>query len=167
MWGQTSRHFGHGRQQGQTAACVGDGFIGDAGRAGFQQVVGLLGVGCKVQVGEQKLVFAQHRTLNRLGFFDLYDHVGCRKDFFCGVSHACASGHIVGICKACACAGTGLDHDFVPMTDGFHGRSGRHADAEFLGFDLCWAADEHCDVLPKRIIESRCPHNRRGRRQLL
>ena len=68
---------------------------------------GLIGVGGEVQIGKQKLPFAQHLALDRLGFLHLHDHVGTGKDFLGGVDDLGAGGLIGGIVKAGAQAGTG------------------------------------------------------------
>ena len=50
----------HRRQQRQAAARIGDGLVGDAGRARAQQALGLLLVGGEMEIGEQDLALAQH-----------------------------------------------------------------------------------------------------------
>ena len=50
-----SGHLRHRGQQREPAALVGDGLVGDAGRAAGDEVAGLVGVGREVEVGEQHL----------------------------------------------------------------------------------------------------------------
>ena len=51
---------GHRRQERQVAGVVGDGLVGDARGAAGEQFVGLGPVGSQVQVGEERVVGAQH-----------------------------------------------------------------------------------------------------------
>ena len=73
---QATSDFRHRCQQGQTAAGLGNGFIGDAQRTAMDQIGTLLGIGRQVQVGIKNLSLTQHRPFARLRFLDLDDHFG-------------------------------------------------------------------------------------------
>jgi hypothetical protein len=77
---QAARDFRHRRQQGQTAARLGDRFIGDADRATLDQIGTLRRIGSEVQVGVENLPLAQHRALAGLRLLDLDDHLGAGED---------------------------------------------------------------------------------------
>jgi hypothetical protein len=75
-----ARDFAHRRQQRQRAVGCGHGLVGDRGRAGRDQRLGLLAVGRQVQVREQHLAAAQLIALGQLRLLDLHDQVGGRED---------------------------------------------------------------------------------------
>ena len=114
--------------------------------------MGLVGVGCQVQIGEQQLAFAQHLAFASLGFFHLHDHVGGGKDLFRGVDDRGAGGDIVLVGEARAHPGTSLDNDFVTVGHGLLCGVRGHPDAEFLGFDFSGASDLHRASSRKRLI---------------
>ena len=66
-----------------------------------------------MEVGEQKLPFAQAFALNGLGLFDFDDHVSGPDAVQIG--DVCTSGDVIRIRKASAQSGTGLDQDAVAM----------------------------------------------------
>ena len=83
LHGHAPGDFAHWREQRQAATGAGDGFVGDADGAGFDQSSGLLGIGREVQVGVENLARAQHGAFLGLRLLDLDDHVaggkhGCR-----------------------------------------------------------------------------------------
>jgi hypothetical protein len=109
-----ARHLAHRRQQRQAAARAGDGFVGDADRAGFHQRRGLFRIGRQVQVGVQHLPFAQHRAFDRLRLLDLHDHVGAREDFLRRPHDAGAGRHVVLVRQPDPLTGALLHDDVDP-----------------------------------------------------
>ena len=77
--GDLAGDLAHRRQQRQVPVRVGDGLICDAGRARAHQPARELGLGRQVQVGEQRLLGAQHLDLLGLGLLDLQDQLGLRR----------------------------------------------------------------------------------------
>ena len=70
----------HRREQRQPALRVLDGLVGDAGRAARLQGLGQLRRGRQVQVGEQRVLRAQHLDLVRLRLLDPEDHLRLLED---------------------------------------------------------------------------------------
>jgi hypothetical protein len=141
--GQPARNLGHGRQQRQPAAAVGDGFVGDRGDATVQQVAGLVGVGGEVEVGEEHLPLAQALAFDGLRFLDLHDHLGFGKDLLGGVENQAANGAVMVIGEASTHARPGFDQDLMAIDDGLASGVGRDTDAEFLRLYLFRATDLH------------------------
>ena len=104
-------------------------------------------IGGEVQVGEQKLAFAQHLALDRLRLFDFDDHIGGGKDFLSSIKQSSTGGFIVRIRKSSTSACAFLDDNRVAMIDRLARSIRRHADPKFLWFNLCWAPDFHELVL--------------------
>ena len=131
-----ARHFAHRGQQWQAATGAGDGFVGNANRAGFNQRRSLFRVGCEVQVGVQNLARAQHGALLRLRLLDLDDHVSLR-EHVAGQRHQFRAGggiEIVG--HADAFTGTVLHQYLVAMQREFTHAGGGQADAVFVVLDF-------------------------------
>ena len=141
--GKAARDLGHRGQQGQAAARIGDGFIGNRRDAGFQQVCGLFRIRGEVEVGEEQLPFAQAGAFDGLGFLDLDDHVRGGKHLIRGADDLGPCGGVVGIGKARAGACVGFDDHAVAMRHGLMHRAGSHPDAELLRFDFFRATDFH------------------------
>ena len=138
-----ARDLAHRRQQRQAAAGRGDGLVGDAHRTGRDEVLGLLGIGCQVEVGVEDLAGAQHLALDGLRLLHLHDHVGLGEDFRRRGDDLGAGRSVVRVRCADARTGIGLHPDLVAVAHGFLHRSGRHAHAVFVILDLFWNADEH------------------------
>ncbi len=110
----------------------------------------LVGVGRKMQVGEQNLPLAQALALQRLGFLDLDDHVGLGEDRIRRRHDPGADRRVIGIGKTRAHPGGGFHHHLMPVGDGFARGVRGHAHAEFLRLDLFRASDLH-RVLPAGV----------------
>ena len=147
LGGQPPRHFGHGGQQGQAAAIIGDCFIGNAGRARCQQIMGLLWVWGQMQIGEQNLPLAQARALYGLGFFYLHNHIGLCKHLFGRGDNLRACRDIIGIGKARAIARARFYHHSMAVLHRLARGIWGHANAKLLGFNLFGASDFH-SILP-------------------
>ena len=136
-------HFAHRRQQGQAALAVGDGLVGDAGGAGFEQCSSLFRIRRQVQIGVEQLSCTQHRAFHRLRFLDLDDHVGAAEDFL-GAAHDFRTGtlvHLVG--QADGLAAIVLDHHRVAVGHQLASAGGSQADAVFVVLDFPGDADQH------------------------
>ena len=98
-------HLRHRSEQREPPGGVGHGFVRHARGAARDQVVGLVGVGCQVQVGEQHVVGAQHRSLGRLRLLHLHDEVRAVEDLLGRIDDPCAGRGIrrVGCADADAC----------------------------------------------------------------
>ena len=99
-----------------------------------------------MQIGEQQLAFAQALALNRLGFFDLNDHVGLGEHLFgrSGNLGACGGVIQVGEAEPDSSPRHGFHQYLLPMMGHrlAHAR-GRHTDAVLMHLDLLGDADEH------------------------
>ncbi|KFB72185.1 MAG: hypothetical protein AW09_002643 [Candidatus Accumulibacter phosphatis] len=114
--------FRHRRQQWQTAAGLGDGFIGDADGTALDQIGTLRGIGCEMQVGVENLALAQHRALASLWLLDLDDHFGTGKDLR-SAGRDERTGFLVDLVGgANAFAGAGFDGHLMAMGDHFPNR---------------------------------------------
>ena len=89
-----SGDFAHGREQGQGALAVADGFIGDADDLGLEELVGENGKRSEVKVGEEDQAFAEVDVLLLDGLLDLDDHVGFAPDI-AGVANDLRTGVLV------------------------------------------------------------------------
>ena len=136
-------NLGHGGEQGQAAIAVRYGFVGNGRAARGQQILCLLGIGRKVEIGEQQLTLAQHLALGRLRFLDLHNHVRRCEHLFRAVEDLCASVGVRGVVEAGTDPGTLLNKNGVPVRDGFLSRAGCHANTEFLRFDFSRASNLH------------------------
>ena len=138
-----ARHLAHRRQQRQAALGVGDGFIGDAGGAGFHQALGLFGIGGQMQIGEKNVMRLQPRDLDRLRLLHLDDHVG-GFEHLVGIGQDLRAGlFVILVGLADARARAAFDKDLMAI-DGQLMHHRRHqADAEFQGLDLFGDTDFH------------------------
>jgi len=139
---------------------VGDGLIGDTGRARGHEIPGLGGIGGEVQVGIEDLPLAQHRALTGLGFLDLDDHVGGGKDLLRRIDDRGARGAVGVILGPDSGPGPRLDHDLMAMRDHLFGAFGRYADAVFVVLDFLRASDLHgAGPPPMRELRVKYPRN--------
>ena len=119
------------------------GLIGDADDLLFQQGFGLLGIGRKVQIGEQDLAFVEEVVFGRQRFLDLDDHLGRIEDFLRSIQKLRAVRGVFLIREAASESRAFLNEYAVA---GFHERIDHrrgYADTAFLGLDLCGAANNH------------------------
>ena len=143
LYRQASGDLRHRRQQRQPALAVGHGLVGDAAGATFYQVLGLRRVGGQVQVGEQHVVFAQHRALDGLRLLDLDDHLG-RVEHFLGRRQDRGADLLVAfVADADAGARGTLYVHVVSVQREFTHRRGRQADAVFVVLDFLGYPDFH------------------------
>ena len=145
---QPARNLGHGRQQRQAAAPVRHGLVGDGGAPALEQIHRLLPIGRKMQVGEQNLALAQKLALDGLRLLDLDDHLRPGEHLLGGFDDNRARVDVVGVGKARAVSGSGLNRDFVAAAHGLAGGVRGHADPELLRLDFGWTSDFHCIVPP-------------------
>ena len=143
LWGKAARNFGHWGQQRQAAVAICYCLICNCGTARCDQVVGLIGIGRKVEVCKQQLTLTQHFALTCLWLFDFDDHVGSGKDLFCRVDDRSTCCLVIRILKTRATSGAFLNDDAMAIVHSLQRGTWRHADAECLGLDLCWATDFH------------------------
>ncbi len=115
---------------------VGDGLVGDGDAAGVDQALGLRGVGGEVQVGEQHLVFAQHRAFVELRLLDLDDHLRGGKYLLRGADDRRPGRFVVCVRHADTDAGIGFHDDLVAVVYQLAHPRRRHADAELERLDL-------------------------------
>ncbi|GAA3249890.1 hypothetical protein GCM10020258_04370 [Sphingomonas yabuuchiae] len=125
---------------------AGDGLIGDAGRARLHQALGLRLVGGEVEIGEQHMVRAQHRDLDRLRLLDLHDHLGLLEHLGGGGDDARARIDIVLVLEIDAGAGLGLDDHLVTGGDQLGDRRRGQADAIFVVLDFLGNTDAHDEL---------------------
>ena len=144
-------HLAHRRQQGEAAARVRDGLVGDGGRPGSEQSGGQLRVGREVEVGEQRLVRAQARDLDRLGFLDLDHQVGVGEHRVGVGDDRGALCDVVGVGDRRSGSGAGLHvHGVAARRELASSRRGE-PDAVLIDFDLCGNADDgHCQTVGPR-----------------
>ena len=134
--GHAPGDLGHGGEQGQSAAGRRHGLVGDADGAAGDQVLGLLGVGGQVQVGEQDLPLAQAFALLGLGFLDLDDHLGALEDLG-GIVGDLGTGAAVFVLVGADTGARALFDDHVmAVGDHFVHTVGGQADPVFVDFDF-------------------------------
>jgi hypothetical protein len=112
--GQPAGHLGHGREQGQGAAFL-DGLVGDGGDAGVDELLGQLGLGGEVQVGEEDQALAEAVVLGLDGFLDLHHHVGAGPDLVGVGDDFCASDGVFLVGDAGTQARAALHQDRVAV----------------------------------------------------
>jgi hypothetical protein len=140
--GHAAGDLAHRRQQRQAATGAGDGLVGHAHGAGFDERRGLRRVGCQVQVGVEDLARAQHGAFGGLGLLDLDDHLGPGKHLR-AVSTSRGTGQAVLLVRqADGRAGALLHLDLVAVELQLTHAGRRHADAvlvvlDFLGHAEC------------------------------
>ena len=140
---QSPGHLGHRRQQRQAAIGRGDGFIGDAGGAGGDQVARQLGIGREVEIGEEQLSRPQQRPLRRLGLLHLDDQLGGGEHRLGRGGGLGADGAIGLVIGADAGAGVVLDNDAVTVVDELVDALGSEPDAVFVVLRFPGNADDH------------------------
>ena len=111
--------------------------------ATFDQVFCLLGIGGQVQVGEQYLALAQHRTFDRLRFLDLDHHVGARENFLGAIDDFGADRLVIRVVDTNAFTGLAFDQDLVTVLDRFTHASWRHANPVFVILNFLGNANQH------------------------
>ena len=140
--GEPAGDFAHGGEQGQ-AVVAGDGFVGDAGHAAVHERLGAVGVGGKVQVGEEHLAVAHVWPFAGLWFFHLHDEVGVGPHLGGGGDDGGAGGFVVGVGEPGGGTSGGFHEDGVAVFGEFPNAGGGEGDAGFAGFDFFGAADNH------------------------
>ena len=133
----------HRLEQGQAAARRRHGLVGDAGRAGFDQVFCLFRVRGEVKVGVEHVVRAQHGALDGLWLLDLDDHLGGIKDLGRGGEDLRASVYVVLIGGTNAVTGSGFNDHVVTVADEFAHAVGGQTNPVFTVLDFLWNADAH------------------------
>ena len=143
--GQLARHLAHRGQQREPTTRVGDRLVRDRGRARVDQALGELRVRREVQVGEQRLVGAQARDLDRLRLLDLDHQVGLGEHRVGVGDDRRALGDEVGVRDRRTGTGARLHEHGMPAPGQLaHARRGQ-PDAVLIDFDLCGHADDsHC-----------------------
>ena len=137
----------HRLQQRQAAGLVGHGLIGDAGRAGGNEILGLLGIGREMEVGVEDLAGTEHLALERLRFLHLNDHVGLGENLL-GVADDFRTGGAIGVVRS-GDAGTRLrlDQHLVTVMHGLGHALRRQADTVFVVLHFLGNADQHGSLL--------------------
>ena len=123
LYRHASGNLAHRFEQGQTAQ-PGYGFIGNADRFGHDKVGGLLRIRSKVQISEQNLTFAQHRSFGGLRLLDLYDHIAFFKDFGRRRNNGRSRNYIFAVFGANAHACAGFDQHIMTVGSKFTRRFG-------------------------------------------
>ena len=141
--GQAPSDFAHRGQQGQGAAVVSYGFISDRRAAGFDQALGLLRIGCQVEVGKEDLTFAQLHPFAGLRFLDLYDHFRFGKNFLGAFGDFGACLFISLVASHDSCASTRLDQHLMTARNIFADSRRGQPDAIFMNLDFGGDADAH------------------------
>ncbi len=158
--GQAPGDLAHGGEKRQAAGDIGDGLIGDGGGAGSQQAARLLGIGSKMQVGEQDLVGFEAAILDRLRLLHLHDELGFVEDRL-GIGNdasACLLVHGVIGKDADACAG--LDDDLVALSRQLTNGAGHEADTKLIVLNFSRHTDAHLGLHafpPSRLSDAKDP----------
>jgi hypothetical protein len=96
-----------------------------------------------VEVGEERVVGAQHGPLDRLRLLDLDDHLARLEDLGARAGDV-GAGLLVGdVVEAGTLAGAGLDDDLVAAGGELADDRGRGADPSLCGLDLARNTDAH------------------------
>jgi hypothetical protein len=109
-----ARDLAHRLQQRKRAVVGRHRLIGDAGGAGLDEALRLIGIGREVKVGEEEVARLEQGDLLRLRLLHLHDHVGGGEGGGGVGGDAGAGIHIGVVLEINAHAGTGLDDDLVP-----------------------------------------------------
>ncbi len=141
--GHATGNFRHRREERQPSRRRGDGFIGDANRAARDEIARLLGIGRKVQVGEEDLARLEHLALESLGLLDLDDHLRVAKNLRGGRDDGSAGVAIRVVVHADALPGGRLDDHLVAVSAQFPHAGRRQADAMLEDLRLLGNADAH------------------------
>ena len=137
-----SGNFRHWGEQRQPAEGRGDGFIGDAGRARCNQIIGLLGVRCQMEIGEQNLSFFEALALSAQRFLHFDNHVLCIDRFGIG-DDSCARSLIFCIGEAGPFTRARLDTHGMAVMHQFGDGRRRQTDTKLVVFDFLWHANFH------------------------
>ena len=120
---------------------IGYRLVGDADCAAPDQILGLLGIGSKVQVGEQDLAFAHHFALAGLRFLDLDDHVRLGENLFRGFHDLGTRLSEVIVRGVDAETGPRFHHHLMSVVHGLGDTLRGHAYPEFVVFNFFWNPD--------------------------
>ena len=145
--GHASGDLGHRGQQGQAPEVVRDGLVGDRHALAVDEALRLDGVGRKMQVGEEDLILAQHRRLDRLGLLDLHDHLGALEDLLRGVDDLRAGRFVHVVVESDGGRGVALHHHLMAVGDEFPHGGRREPDPVLVDLDLLGHPDEHVNSL--------------------
>ena len=138
-----ARDLAHGREQRQAAPRVGHGLVGNCDAAGFDQSIGLGGIGREVEIGEEHLVGPQHGALGRLRLLHLHDHLGGAENLSHVGRHLGAGALVVLVEEPNLRACVLFDHDPMAVLHELAHASGRDADTVLVDLGLLGNADEH------------------------
>ncbi len=143
--GQSAGDLGHGHQQGQIAAFVRDGFVGDADGAHPGHRLDDIGTRHQMQIGEQHLVVADELECRRLRFLHFQHQVGV-PGVGGGRDDAGAHGLVRGVGEAGPQACAFLHHHVMAGPGERGGTCRREAHAVFVVLRFLWNADAHGDL---------------------
>ena len=124
--------------------------------------MGLVGIGGKMQIGEQKLALPQHLAFIGLRFLDLDDHVGSGKNLGSSGEDHGTRRFVILIRKACANTCACLDQHLMAMGHGLHRGIGCDADTKLLRFNLFRTSDFHSVSLPVILCIHFAPKRAQG-----
>ena len=124
-------------------AFVRDRLVCDSGDFLRQQFVGEIGNGCEVKVGEQREVGAEVGRLIAVWLLHLHDHVGLLPNVGGLLQDLRARLFVLAVRHGGACAGVGLDKNFVASIDQSLHTGGHDANAEFKVFHFFRNANDH------------------------
>ena len=151
--GQAARYLGHGGEQGESALAVGDRLVGDGRDSAADQVVGLVGVGGEVQVGEQRVVGSQAGALRRLRFLDLHDQFGDLEELLGSGHHEGPAVLVLVVVEPGARARARFDIDLVTAVSDLAHAVGGEPDAALLTLDLLGHPNAHVGPLHLRLMK--------------
>src|SRR5262245_725605 len=138
-----ARDLAHGCEQRQPALGVLDGLVGNAGGAALLQGPGELRGRREVQVGEERVIVAQHLDLPRLRLLDAQQQLGLLDERRGVGHHPRPLGDVRVIGDGAALARPCLDQNLVAVLPQL-ARTGRgQGDAVLVLLDLGWDADPH------------------------
>ena len=101
----------------------------------------MLGVRSQVQIGEQHLIGAQHRSFARLRFLHFNHQLGLRKNLRRRVRNIGPGGFILGIGDSNAHSRVVLNNDLMAMVHRLANAGWRQSDTIFMVFDFFRNAD--------------------------
>ena len=143
LHGHAAGDLRHRREQWKPALVVGDGFVGDARGAAVDEILGLVGVGGEVQIGEEGLVFAEHGALDGLRLLDLDDHLGRGEHGLGGVADLGAGVAVVIVARTDAATGGRLDEHLVTATGQLADTGRGQSDPTLVVLDFLRNTDVH------------------------
>ena len=135
--------FRHRREERQPSRRRRDGFIGDTNRAAGDQVARLLGIGRKVEVGEEDLARLEHLALESLGLLDLDDHFRVAENLRRSRDDGSARVAVRVIVHSDTLPGGRLDDHLVAVSAQFPHAGSRKANAMLEDLGLLGNADAH------------------------